>query len=116
MKRNSEVIENNLIDAATVTAKSSTMPVKMAALPLSVSFENMMDLHLLHCAVGPLRITAGVVQGRPLATQRVQLTILQRPVHPPNELDSNLLRSLDASNFRALFTCACASTTLTRDH
>jgi hypothetical protein len=54
MERNSEVIENRLIDAATVTAKSSTMTVKMAALLLSVSVVNIMDLLLLHCAVSRL--------------------------------------------------------------
>src|SRR5919107_3675283 len=38
MERNSEVMENRLIDAATATARSSTMTVKMDALLLSVSF------------------------------------------------------------------------------
>jgi hypothetical protein len=54
MERNSEVMENRLIDAATVTAKSSTMTVKMAALLLSASVMNMMDLLVLHCAVSRL--------------------------------------------------------------
>src|SRR3712207_3423288 len=54
MERNSEVMENRLIDAATVTAKSSTMIVKMAALLLSVSVVNTMDPPVLHCAVKPL--------------------------------------------------------------
>src|SRR3712207_2100003 len=91
MERNPDVIENRLIDAATVMAESSTMTVKMAALLFSVSFVNMMDLLLLHCEVSHLARCS-------LATKQLQRTTLERPVHPPNELDSELRRRLKASN------------------